>query len=683
MKGDKFLSHPDLKTLGNSIFEALLVLCGAAATSVIIGSITAAVVHPQWVAAGWSSFNHYPKNIELRSLMLILLLVPVFSVALEIMKAKWIKVSFVAVLTSIAGVQIYERLALDQPSLWVLHLGTIAGVVTIFYHSLTRPAEENSRPPSLPGIYWVVGACLIWIAYFLLFILQYKAFAGQIDFNHNGENFMSALDLVRGGTPFVTFFWPHGLVDTGVIAIAFKASSRMDVPTMWLGYFAMRSLAIPALFLCAYGLRLGHFSLVIAFIVLCFNPALLDFLPYFIFVFLSFLLFTEAKKKYHFFLSGAAMFAAHVYRIDTGIYGFAAVLLVSLYLIVGAYFNSPVLLKEKVISLLFFLGGVFCAAALAYAVCGWPGRDWYEIAFSLLPKYHADSTGLPFPLPLRDTINYRFHGIEKSVFAVSYVVAVIGILAAACIYLYRNVRKVRAIDVFPLLLIVLAVLNIRSAFSRSDLQHITWAASIAYVTVGLLIARAIAYASFTQRGLKIVLVIVFFAFFNFSAGLFNNNPLAFARKIMNEGSTNFLEEYRTIPEQCANGLFSLTQLTANPYLDRSVCITQEILRAQGIGKGKLLISHSASLLYPMLGYELPTKYYSLGWAITEDMQRDLVAELEKADISAVLMAEGYAALTRYDIPDSVRIPVYHEWLMQRFDLSKPVFTPLGKLVLRK
>jgi len=680
---NRFLLYPDFKMMGNSIFETLLILFGATATSIITGIITATVVSPHWVATGWPSFNHYPKNIELRTLMLILLLVPVFSVALEFMKTNWQKVSFVAALTSIAIALVHERLALDQPSLWMIHIGTIVGVITIFYYSLTQPAETNLRPSSLLSICWVTGACLIWIVYFLFFISQYETFAGQIDVNHNGEIFMSAVDLVRGGAPFVTFFWPHGLVDTGIVALAFKASSRIDVPTMWLGYFIMRSLAVPALFLCAYGLRLGYFSLLISFTALCFNPALLDFLPYFIFVFLSFLLYAKDGKPYHFFLSGVVMFMAHVYRIDTSVYGFTAILLVSLYLIIGAYFNSSVMLKEKVKNLLFFLSGVFCAALAIYAVCGWPGHNWYNIAFSILPNYHADSTGLPFPLPLSDTVNYWFHGVEKSVYAVSCVIFVLGLLASACVYLYRNLRNVQKVDVFSLLLIVLAVLNIRTAFGRSDLQHITWASSIAYVIVGLLIAKAIAYASFPQRWIKVILVVVFFAFFNFSAGLFNNNPLAYARKIIDEGNMNFFEEYRIVPEQCSNSLFSRKQLMANPYMDRSVCVTQKILQAHGIDKEKLLISHSASLLYPMLGYELPTKYYSLGWAITEEMQRDLVSELEKADISAVLIAEGYAALTRYDIPDSERIPVYYEWLMQHFDLSKPVFTPLGKLVIRK
>jgi hypothetical protein len=280
-------------------------------------------------------------------------------------------------------------------------------------------------------------------------------------------------------------------------------------------------------------------------------------------------------------------------------------------------------------------------------------------------------------------VNYLFHGFEKSLYAISYVLFVLGLLATTCIYLGRNLRRAQTIDVFSLLLIVLAVLSMRSAFGRSDIQHLAWASNIAYVTVGLLLARAIAYAPFSQRWIKVLPTFVFFAFFNFSGGLFNNNPLAYAEKIIGEGDISFLEEYHTVPEQCSNSLFSHEQLRANPYFDRSVCVTQKILHAYGIGKENLLISHSASLLYPVLGYKLPTKYYSLGWAITEEMQRDLVSELEKADISAVLIAEGYAALTRYDIPDSERIPVYYEWLMQHFDLSKPVFTPLGKLVLRK
>jgi hypothetical protein len=371
-----------------------------------------------------------------------------------------------------------------------------------------------------------------------------------------------------------------------------------------------------------------------------------------------------------------------------------AVILLSFYLITVSIIHNREILKDRILQLFLFTGGVLSSAIFIYSVFGWPSHEWYHVVFGIFAKYLTDSTGFPFPLPLSGSQNYQFllsrNLLRYAPDAVYPVITVFAMFAIACKYIYTNSKKATSLDIFSLLLIIYSVLSLRSAFSRSDLPHIYWFAGIIYFIIALFFARVIVSSSLLNKWSQIIIISVFqslnkhfFCLFNFSTGIFYNKPWH-ALTTISQADMSFLRDYMSKkPKQCSHDLFSTLQLEVNSHYDKDVCVTKKYLEANHIGQRQLLISHSAALLYPSLGYKLPTKYYCLGWAITEEMQKDLIAELEESNVSAVLFADKYMSMNEYDIPDKDRLPVYYKWLDKRFDLSAPIKTPLGEIVFKK
>jgi hypothetical protein len=412
-----------------------------------------------------------------------------------------------------------------------------------------------------------------------------------------------------------------------------------------------------------------------------------------VFLALAFFVFSRSRRWYHFVFSGALVFIAHIYRIEVGTYGFIAVLILLTYHLIAAACNDYDMLKEKVRNTLLFIGGVFMTAFSMYLVFGWPGPEWYRVVFFILPKFHADSTGFAFPLPLFGSLNNQVLGgkdfplggteSEQIYYAVFSVITVLGMFAVACRYMYKNFRKADSTDTFSLLLIFYLVLSLKSAFGRSDIWHIVAFATVVYFMASLFVSRIIASSASINRVTKLVAIGILFGLFNFSTGFFSNNPWSAITTTL-KADTSFFKDYvSSRPHQCSLGLLSNLLMQANPDYDKDVCVTKEFLTSNNIERRQLLISHSAALLYPSLGYELPTKYYCLGWAMTEEMQEDLISELEESHVSAVLFINKYRGISEYDIPDKDRLPVYYKWLEEQFNLSAPVDTPLGKVVFRK
>ncbi|MDP2689071.1 MAG: hypothetical protein Q8P48_03050, partial [Deltaproteobacteria bacterium] len=231
------------------------------------------------------------------------------------------------------------------------------------------------------------------------------------------------------------------------------------------------------------------------------------------------------------------------------------------------------------------------------------------------------------------------------------------------------------------------IVSVRTAFGRSAFDHVLQFYGFVTLLLCMLVSKRILETGL-NRWLKAAAVIAIFTFFNFRSGSFADVNLPSNRtRVMN--AAVLLSEYGdAAPVQCSGGLFSRRNLDNRAffYYDLGICEIKKALKTFDVRDGELLVTHSASLIYPSLGYRLPTKYYCLGWAITEDMQQDLISELERSGIKAVLKVKqvrGIVALTEYDIPDEVRLPVYSGWLAKNFDLENPVRTSLGDIYLRR
>jgi hypothetical protein len=336
-----------------------------------------------------------------------------------------------------------------------------------------------------------------------------------------------------------------------------------------------------------------------------------------------------------------------------------------------------------------FMGGALGTALLSYALLGWPNAAWYRIALRILPRYHADSTGFAYPIPYVGNKMLPTHEPAQVIAAIGIVLVCLVMLAVVARDLVagRSGKTPRSFleKPFPVLLVFLAALTLKSAFGRSDSAHIGYSATVIFLILALFAARAFVQSTLPRRA-KVLLIIVLFSGFHFAEGSFSTKPLISGWSIKTFGQlADIYGDYahpQPPPRDCSGGLLSPLQARVYEDLERRLCETRKVLADYDLKGKDLLIGHGAALLYPMLGFELPTQYYLLGWAITDEMQEQLVAELERSAVKAVLRADKYG-MPEYDIPDSVRLPRYFRWLTQNFDVENPIVTPLGELYLRK
>ncbi|MBE9527675.1 MAG: hypothetical protein IME99_00385 [Proteobacteria bacterium] len=679
-----------LRPYGASVLQSTLLTLAAVAVSTVAAFICAKAVTPAWTAPGWPSYYQYAKNVESKALALALLSVLVVSLILSRVRSTAVRAAISILLAVVALICVYRYLHIEAPVSWINPVLTLFILLGLVYYFMDRELSTEWTLQTEAGtsglarlsvkysIFIVAGA--LGVGYSFLSKLA-LLFPRKLDLHHHGERFTSALDFADGGIPFVTYFWPHGLHDTGITTLAFKLFGTADFPTLLIADAFSLSFDTVTVLLLALGMGLGYYSILVMASLLLFNYTL-DPGPFsqLLFVIPAFLLYAKGKRWFCFVLSGFVLFVAHLYRIEAGIYGAMAIAgLGCLQLFASAVSKDFTAVKLRARNLALFVVAIFASMGAAYVLLGWPGPEWYKVIFGTLPKFMADSTGFPFPLPL-DSENYRL-GLKGVRFATVYYTAVVGLLALTTVFVVRRLKDLKESDYFFVLLVLLSVVSLRTAFGRSDFMHIHQYSNFIYLLLLLYISRGVVRAGLGPKR-KVAIVALLFIFCNFWTGSFNNTPHIRHDKVLTESSNIFADYKSPRPAQCSSGIFSAKQLKMRQYraYDNSVCGTKEILDIFEIKSGELLVTHSASLIYPSLGLKPPTGYYCLGWAITPEMQRGLIAELEASNVKVILTSKKYG---EYDIPDRVRLPIYHKWLQENFDLSTPIITPLGTLVFAK
>jgi hypothetical protein len=113
-----------------------------------------------------------------------------------------------------------------------------------------------------------------------------------------------------------------------------------------------------------------------------------------------------------------------------------------------------------------------------------------------------------------------------------------------------------------------------------------------------------------------------------------------------------------------------------------VAATRALLEQHQIGRRQLLITHTAPLLYPLLGLESPTRFFSLSTAASPAMERNLIGDVERNKVRAVLRVSGICrSIVEMDIPDRDRVPLVHRYLSDRFRIGRTYQTKLGTLTI--
>jgi hypothetical protein len=232
----------------------------------------------------------------------------------------------------------------------------------------------------------------------LAFVLSLRPL--DIDVYHHGEVLASALDLLRGGRPFETFLWPHGVHDTGLTALFMRATGKIGTSPIALAQATCRALGVVAAFALAIRLT-GSRALALATsagLVLALvlhgtdapgPAAALHQLGVLVFVVLGFVSFRGPWSQVG---VGALFGLAYLFRVETAVYAAVATLGV----VAATVLQPPTVSRGEAwrsfARILARLGAGASAVLLACRLwLGWPGVAWFTFTLRDLPRYHGDA----------------------------------------------------------------------------------------------------------------------------------------------------------------------------------------------------------------------------------------------------------------------------------------------------
>lgn len=673
--------------LAASFADTVILCAGAISLSAIAALFATLIIQPAWNAPGIPSFLGYPKNVEHKALMAALLSSMIIGIAYANIKKLYLKAVISAVLSALALILNWGRLRLDNTEGWAAQ-AIILFILLAFFRLYLEGTDSRPRTGDTKKLPIIIAGVFAFLGMFMLAYVKHYDPAKLLDVHHLGEHFTSAVDLLNGGKPFVSIIWPHGLHDTGLAALFFKFTGRADYTTLILSTAVGTGFAAITIMLMAYFLGLGYYSIIVLAMLTFMNfSAHLKSFTNIVLVIAIFAAATRAVKAWHYAMLGVAVFLAHMYRIETGVYCFMSVSALIGFNVLSAAFRKDFgSLKQSVFSAAFFIGAALLTAIFFFLMLGWPGPQWYEYSFQVLAKYNTDSTGFPYPFPINGW-NYDFD--KNSEYARSglfHIVMVLSILAISSRQFYIWLRTGAPKQaVFPMLMVFLSVISLRTAFGRSEGDHIAQYMTFAYLFLSICFAWFV-ITSLKSKWLKAGVVFAFFLFFNLRTGVFTPVTAIPQYYEITKFGAGLLSDYpKEPPPQCTGKLFSERdfEITDIARFNEEVCQTLPLLERFGIGERELLINNSGSFYYPALGRKLPTKYFGVASAITDGLQRELITELEAAHVKAILYSDDFNGLPFFDIYDEIRLPVYQEWVNANFDVYNPIPTPLGNLILRR
>jgi hypothetical protein len=675
-------------------FRLLLVCVGILISALLLAF---AFVPARWNAPGWPSYIHYGKNIEHAGLMLALLGVSLFVIfSARVKVASWGTLAWVLSMLAVVGIDGGGPKMIG--SLVIVFL--LSTLFFAWYYDLRDRAEP--LPAAAPA------GWQRWLAMFLMvaasgwLALTALRPVGWMDLHHHGEIIASSLDMLKGGIPYRTFFWPHGLCDTGVTALLMKLTGHQDFTVLALRYSINVALGLIAVYLLAYALIGDALYACIASLLVATvggwtrgGPGLfVEALP----LIIAFLVLSRGLTRRSLLGAGFLLGAGYLWRIDLGL---SALVAAALYLIVDEYYVAGyardgqllahLLDRSKFWSLvrrfLLLLIGVCIPLLICRGMLGFPTREWFRTTLIDMPRYHADSTGMPFPIG---------EGLAKAAYppAPRFCQVTVPLVCLLCLGLFaftllkmveRKLPMDNARGRFFLLTLFFSLLCFTTALDRSDEGHLLRGTGFlamlclldffAYVRRrnGFWRATAVALVGCLAVQLLLSTPWIWLGWFR---------PLSwFASTTIRQDN---LDALRTCfgPARVGDDLYTgLASDCAKP-VRKSAARVREILDAHGVGPRELLVYHSAPLLYPMLGRDLPTQYYCLGWATNARMERSLIADLERNHVRAFLhTSTNLGGLPFYDVPDSHRIPLVDSYINSRVAKGKHYETAFGTLTI--
>lgn len=642
------------------------------------GSAIAAYMSPRWRAVGLPYLNGYGKNVEFAAVM--------GAIAAPVLWRKtagrrWgilLGGGIAALGYAIAARRVEPSLLLSpwrelaSAAIWVTALSSGA--------PWARPITKQDRSRSwLLAVLTAVGAAA--------FVLGLEPL--EVDVFHHGEVLATAVDLVHGGIPFRTLLWPHGLHDTGLTALWILLTGKVGTSPIALATATCRALGVFAV----YGLaRLARWdrlpallvaTLFVAPLVVAADPHsggqqdALYRLGILVFVVAGWRVLDATRGIAGTACAGAILALGHLVRFEAGLYGLAAALVLTVDRAWARRDGAVAGLREATVHAAALLLGFAFVSAACFAIVGWPGAEWIRYVFVELPTYHRDAMGLPFPWPLRGA------GAASTFAPALGWFALVGWLAVA-------VPGVRAADpdrkngvANPVILLaVFGLLAMRSSLERSDALHVQqWSVLTTQGVVLLALALLRDRAELRAAGCLLALALASATF----------DPIALRVRmpglpLPSDGAARIAGQLALLgmhlrpnpPRgECADTMFTAVEAESerNSRFIADACALENLLRARGVSR--LAILHSAPWYYPRLGMAPPTRYFAPARAYSAGSQLELVGELRANHVDGLLRVRGYGALSEFDVPDGLRVPVVEAYLRERSASASPAVTGIG------
>lgn len=620
-----------------------------------VGMLVAALSEPRWEVGGAPWVHGRAKNVEIRA-TLIAVLAGAAAPLLGRWRAGRLAVALVALIGMAVGASRWPTAILPAAMVAMSMGGLAVAIERGFLRAAPRAAN---------------GSAVVWPWLVALAAALFVRGAGPltVDVFHHGEVLVTALDLLRGGRPFETIAWPHGAHDSGLAALWIALTGKVGSSPVVLATASMSALATLTLYALARRATdspraavLGAGLTVAILFVLDLGPNPRPILGMLAFPILALALAT-ARPPYA-VAAGAAAALGLIFRIDAGTYGLVALAVA----LIAMALLEPAPLADRLRRAV----GLGARAALGAAalllvlrlLLGWPTTAWYAYLVGSLPRYHSIANGLPYPWPgIAPTTGRLIIGLALPALAIA--------LGALAVYgAQRGAPRQRVALLGSVA--VLAAGALRTGLGRSDSAHLMhYFQPMLFLAVLLAASAGLAWIAAHRRAAGLLLAGVALGLVVLIAGnrrsLLEQLPqhLAANPPVGDCGDTMFtpLEARR----DDARGLIDAT------------CTVERQLRDAGVRR--LVIDHSAPWYYVRFGMPLPSPYYSFNRAALPDQQQAVVDDLRAYDAEALLVPRGFGGLTKYDVPDGLRVPLIGAYLHERRGDAPAITTPIGDLAL--